>query len=88
MVDGLLYGAGDAVIGINPASDNVQQVIRIVHMLDEVIRHYDIPTQSCVLTHITNTIAAMSAGRQLIWCFNRLLEPRRPTEVLVSIWRC
>jgi len=62
MVDGLLYGAGDAVIGINPASDNVQQVIRIVHMLDEVIRHYDIPTQSCVLTHITNTIAAIERG--------------------------
>ena len=62
MVDGLLYGAGDAVIGINPASENVQQVIRIVHMLDEVIRHYDIPTQSCVLTHITNTIAAIERG--------------------------
>jgi len=62
MVDGLLYGAGDAVIGINPASDNVQQVIRIVHMLDEVIRHYDIPTQSCVLTHVTNTIAAIERG--------------------------
>ena len=62
MVDGLLYGAGDAVIGINPASDNVQQVILIVHMLDEVIRHYDIPTQSCVLTHITNTIAAIERG--------------------------
>jgi ethanolamine ammonia-lyase large subunit len=62
MVDGLLYGAGDAVIGINPASDNVQQVIRIVHMLDEVIRHYDIPTQSCVLTHVTNTIEAIERG--------------------------
>jgi len=62
MVDGLLYGAGDAVIGINPASDNVQQVIRIVHMLDEVIRHYDIPTQSCILTHVTNTIAAIERG--------------------------
>jgi ethanolamine ammonia-lyase large subunit len=62
MVDGLLYGAGDAVIGINPATDNVQQVMRIVHMLDEVIRHYEIPTQSCVLTHVTNTIAAIERG--------------------------
>lgn len=62
MVDGLLYGAGDAVIGINPASDNVQQVTRILHMLEEVIRHYDIPTQSCVLTHVTNTIAAVERG--------------------------
>jgi ethanolamine ammonia-lyase large subunit len=62
MVDGLLYGAGDAVIGINPATDNVQQVMRIVHMLDEVIRQYEIPTQSCVLTHVTNTIAAIERG--------------------------
>jgi ethanolamine ammonia-lyase large subunit len=62
MVDGLLYGAGDAVIGINPATDNVQQVMRIVHMLDEVIRHYEIPTQSCVLTHVTNTIEAIERG--------------------------
>ncbi len=62
MVDGLLYGAGDAVIGINPATDNVQQVMRIVHMLDEVIRHYELPTQSCVLTHVTNTIEAIERG--------------------------
>lgn len=62
MVDGLLYGAGDAVIGINPATDNVPQVMRIVQMLDDVIRRYEIPTQSCVLTHVTNTIAAIERG--------------------------
>ncbi|MCM0044825.1 MAG: ethanolamine ammonia-lyase subunit EutB [Burkholderiaceae bacterium] len=62
MVDGLLYGAGDAVIGINPATDNVPQVMRIVQMLDEVIRRYEIPTQSCVLTHVTNTLAAIERG--------------------------
>jgi ethanolamine ammonia-lyase large subunit len=62
LFDGLLYGNGDAVIGINPASDNVAQVIRIVKMLDEIIARYDIPTQSCVLTHVTNTIAAIERG--------------------------
>lgn len=62
VLDGLLYGSGDAVIGINPATDNVPQVIKIVTMLDEIIDRYGIPTQSCVLTHVTNTIAAIERG--------------------------
>ncbi|WP_317205164.1 ethanolamine ammonia-lyase subunit EutB [Janthinobacterium sp.] len=62
VLDGLLYGSGDAVIGINPATDNVPQVIKIVSMLDEIIDRYGIPTQSCVLTHVTNTIAAIERG--------------------------
>jgi len=62
IVDGLLYGAGDAVIGINPATDNVPQVIKIVNMLNDIIEQYQIPTQSCVLTHVTNTIMAIEAG--------------------------
>lgn len=62
LLDGLLYGSGDAVIGINPATDNVPQVIRLVTMLDEIIARYGIPTQSCVLTHVTNTIAAIERG--------------------------
>jgi ethanolamine ammonia-lyase large subunit len=62
MLDGLLYGCGDAVIGINPASDNVPQVMRLLHMLDGVIGRYAIPTQSCVLTHVTNTLQAMERG--------------------------
>jgi len=62
IVDGLLYGAGDAVIGINPATDNVPQVIKIVNMLNDIVVQYQIPTQSCVLTHVTNTIMAIEAG--------------------------
>jgi len=61
-VDGLLNGAGDAVIGINPASDNVAQVTLLIKMLDEIIQQYQIPTQSCVLTHVTNTIMAIESG--------------------------
>ncbi|MFT2089848.1 ethanolamine ammonia-lyase subunit EutB [Paraglaciecola sp. 2405UD69-4] len=62
ILDGLLYGSGDAVIGINPATDNVQQAIKLMHLMDEVIQKYQIPTQSCVLTHVTNTIEAIEAG--------------------------
>ena len=62
LLDGLLYGSGDAVIGINPATDNVPQVIMLVEMMDEIIQRYAIPTQSCVLTHVTNTIEAIRRG--------------------------
>ncbi|MFM9916801.1 MAG: ethanolamine ammonia-lyase subunit EutB [Rhizobacter sp.] len=62
LLDGLLYGSGDAVIGINPATDNVPQVIRLLQMLDAVIQRYEIPTQSCILTHVTNTLQAIERG--------------------------
>lgn len=62
LLDGLLHGCGDAVIGINPATDNVPQVIRLLHMLDDVISGYAIPTQSCILTHVTNTLQAIERG--------------------------
>ena len=62
LLDGLLHGSGDAVIGINPATDNVAQVTRLLQMLDEVISRYAIPTQSCVLTHVTNTLQAIERG--------------------------
>jgi ethanolamine ammonia-lyase large subunit len=62
LLDGLLMGSGDAVIGINPATDNVAQVVRLLTMLDDVIDHYGIPTQSCVLTHVTNTLQAIEKG--------------------------
>lgn len=62
ILDGLMYGSGDAVIGINPATDNVAQACRLMRMMDEVIQHYEIPTQSCVLTHVTNTIEAIEQG--------------------------
>jgi ethanolamine ammonia-lyase large subunit len=59
MIDGLFYGNGDAVIGINPATDNVQTTIRLLEMLDSVRQKFDIPIQSCVLSHITTTIQAI-----------------------------
>ena len=62
LLDGLLYGSGDAVIGINPATDNVAQVVRLLGLLDEIIARYAIPTQSCVLTHVTSTLEAIARG--------------------------
>ncbi|MFN2361226.1 MAG: ethanolamine ammonia-lyase subunit EutB [Marinobacter sp.] len=62
ILDGLLYGNGDAVIGINPATDNVSQAIKLMQLMDDVIQKYEIPTQSCVLTHVTNTIEAIEQG--------------------------
>lgn len=57
ILDGLILGSGDAVIGINPASDNIEHLSTLVKMLDELRLRFDIPTQSCVLTHITNSLA-------------------------------
>ncbi|SIR38325.1 Ethanolamine ammonia-lyase heavy chain [Aromatoleum tolulyticum] len=62
IVDGLMYGCGDAVIGVNPASDNVHTVTTLLRMLDAVIAKYRIPTQACVLTHVTTTIEAIGRG--------------------------
>jgi ethanolamine ammonia-lyase large subunit len=62
ILDGLLYGCGDAVIGINPATDNLQQVSALLQMLDDIIARYRIPTQSCVLTHVTTTMQAIERG--------------------------
>lgn len=53
MLDGLLYGAGDAVIGINPASDSLPVLAQLNVMLDDIIQRFAIPTQSCILTHVT-----------------------------------
>ncbi|WP_429948936.1 ethanolamine ammonia-lyase subunit EutB [Comamonas sediminis] len=62
LLDGLMYGNGDAVIGINPASDSIAAVSTLLFMLDEVIQQYQIPTQSCVLTHVTTSIEAIGRG--------------------------
>ncbi len=72
ILDGLLYGSGDAVIGINPATDNVSQVIKLLTMLDAIIDRYAIPTQSCVLTHVTNTIAAIERGAPIDLVFQSI----------------
>jgi ethanolamine ammonia-lyase large subunit len=62
IIDGLLYASGDAVIGINPASDSPQTVATLLHMVDALRQRYAIPTQSCVLAHVTTTLEVMRRG--------------------------
>jgi ethanolamine ammonia-lyase large subunit len=62
IIDGLLLGSGDAVIGINPAADNVASTRTLLQIIDSVRERYAIPTQSCVLAHITTQLAALEQG--------------------------
>ena len=62
ILDGLMYANGDAVIGINPATDSIAAVTALIEMLDGIIARYGIPTQSCVLTHVTTSIEAINRG--------------------------
>lgn len=55
-LDGLMYGVGDAVIGVNPATDTISQAIVLLKTLDEVREKLNIPTQTCVLSHVTNAL--------------------------------
>jgi ethanolamine ammonia-lyase large subunit len=61
-LDGLLYGCGDAVIGVNPATDSVPAVETLLRLLDELIHRYEIPTQSCILAHVTTALQCMAKG--------------------------
>jgi ethanolamine ammonia-lyase large subunit len=72
VIDGLMYGCGDAVIGINPASDNVAAIIDMLCMLDRMIERLGIPTQSCVLTHVTTSIEAISRGAPIDLVFQSI----------------
>jgi ethanolamine ammonia-lyase large subunit len=60
--EGLLYGCGDAVIGVNPATDSVETVSAILHALNRLVEAYEIPTQTCCLAHITTQLAALNRG--------------------------
>ncbi|MGC2638506.1 MAG: ethanolamine ammonia-lyase subunit EutB [Acidobacteriaceae bacterium] len=62
MLEGLLYGCGDAVIGVNPASDRLEAVVRLLEMMNAFRERYEVPTQTCVLAHVTNTLRAMERG--------------------------
>jgi ethanolamine ammonia-lyase large subunit len=61
-IDGLRFGIGDAMIGVNPASDSVIACITLLQFIDGIRQRFDIPTQSCVLSHVTTTLAAIAQG--------------------------
>ncbi|QJW89326.1 ethanolamine ammonia-lyase subunit EutB [Spirosoma taeanense] len=72
LLDGLLYGSGDAVIGINPATDHVQTTVRLLTMLDAVRERFAIPTQTCVLAHLTTTLQAIEQGAPVDLAFQSI----------------
>jgi len=72
ILDGLLYGAGDAVIGINPATDSLATTRRLLDLTADMIARYEIPTQSCVLAHVTTSIQAIEAGAPMDLVFQSI----------------
>jgi ethanolamine ammonia-lyase large subunit len=80
MLDGLLYGCGDAVIGINPAGDGLAAFLPLWKMMDELIARFTIPTQSCVLTHVTSQIRAIEAGAPVDLVFQSVGGTQKTNE--------
>ncbi|MCW1915048.1 ethanolamine ammonia-lyase subunit EutB [Luteolibacter sp. GHJ8] len=72
MLDGLLMGCGDAVIGINPATDQVGTTCELLYLMDDLISRYGIPTQSCVLAHVTTQIRAIEEGAPIDLMFQSI----------------
>nr|WP_263327221.1 ethanolamine ammonia-lyase subunit EutB [Neobacillus sp. Marseille-Q6967] len=72
MKEGLSYGSGDAVIGVNPNNDSVESVSRILHMTHDFMQKWEIPTQNCVLAHITTQIKALKKGAPIALIFQSL----------------
>jgi len=72
ILDGLLYGCGDAVIGINPATDNPAICARLLRLLDRLRLEFGIPTQSCVLAHVTTTMQCMQQGEPVDLVFQSI----------------
>jgi ethanolamine ammonia-lyase large subunit len=71
-LDGLLFGCGDAVIGVNPVDDTVRSVARIQHALHEIVERLALPTQTCVLAHVTTQLAALRQGAPVDLLFQSL----------------
>jgi len=70
--DGLCYGSGDAVIGVNPATDSLATVMALLDMLDRIRAHYQIPTQICVLAHVTTQMQALARGAPIDLMFQSI----------------
>jgi ethanolamine ammonia-lyase large subunit len=80
MLDGLMYGCGDAVIGVNPAGDGLAALLPLWRMMDELISRFAIPTQSCVLTHVTGQIKAIEQGAPVDLVFQSIGGTQKTNE--------
>jgi ethanolamine ammonia-lyase large subunit len=79
-IDGLLMGSGDAVIGVNPATDTVEDYIRIVDLLDELRTRLSIPTQTCCLGHVTTAIKAIAAKAPVDLVFQSIAGSQKAND--------
>jgi ethanolamine ammonia-lyase large subunit len=79
-VEGLTYGCGDAVLGVNPATDSVETVAAILHALARLIDHYAIPTQACCLAHVTTQLEAMARGAPVDLLFQSVAGTQAANE--------
>ncbi len=79
-LDGLLFGCGDAVIGVNPATESVETVGSILHVLQQLVETLQIPTQTCVLSHVTTQLAAMERGAPVDLLFQSIAGTQRANE--------
>ena len=80
VLDGLMYGCGDAVIGINPVGDNLSGIVAILNLLNELRERFEIPTQSCVLTHVTQTLKAIELGAPVDLVFQSIAGTQKANE--------
>lgn len=80
VLEGLSYGIGDAVIGMNPAIDTVESTMRIWDVLNELKNTYEIPTQTCVLSHVRTQMEALSRGGKADLCFQSLAGTQKACE--------
>ncbi|MDR3190719.1 MAG: ethanolamine ammonia-lyase subunit EutB [Lactobacillaceae bacterium] len=80
MMEGLSMGAGDAVIGVNPVNDTVASVSRVMHTLADFVDEWQIPTQTCVLAHVTTQMQAIEAGAPAGLIFQSIAGSQKANE--------
>ena len=80
LMEGLTYGVGDAVIGLNPVNDTVESVSNVLKMFDEFKRKWEIPTQQCVLAHVTTQMEAIKRGAPSDMIFQSIAGSQKGNE--------
>lgn len=80
LLEGLSYGVGDAVIGLNPVDDTVDSVVRVLERFHEIKEKYQIPTQTCVLAHVTTQMEAIRRGAPADLIFQSIAGSQKSNE--------
>ena len=80
LLEGLTFGAGDAVLGLNPVTDSVERLSRILHLFEDVKNRWEIPTQTCVLGHVTTQMEALKSGVPMDLVFQSIAGSQKGNE--------